>query len=121
MTDVLSRADLSRTVSHRAFVAASAFALGVAATVVVPRLTDDTDAGPEIGETFEAEVESYFDESGPEPNLICLDGDERGCGRPLFADETAPDVQPGDRVRATEVWLWHDGSARLAYYVEPLE
>ena len=121
MTDVLSRADLSQTVSHRAFVAASAFVLGVVATVLVPRLADDDETGPEIGETFEAGVQSYFDESGPEPNVICLDGEDGGCGRPIFPDETVPDVQPGDRVRATEVWLWHDGSARLAYYVEPLE
>lgn len=107
-------------VSHRAFLVVVAFLLGAALVAVVPRLSAASDPGLEIGDSFEAPVESYFDGSGPEPNVICFEREDDNCGRPLFAGDVAPDIQPGDRVRATEIWLRDDeGIKWLAFFVEP--
>jgi|GEM_PF-5633665 len=120
VTDLDGRGALARVVSHRAFLLVVAFLLGAAVTVVVPRLVGTGDPGLEIGESFAAPVVSYFDDSGPEPNVICFDREGDRCGRPLFAGDVAPDVQPGDQVRATEIWLRDDqGIKWLAFFVEP--
>jgi hypothetical protein len=112
---------LSRLLCHRAFSVVAAFGLGVALTVLAVGFAPDDERGLDVGETFETEVTSYFDASGPEPNVICFDRGNGDCGQPLFAVATAPELQWGDRVRATELWLWDEGVARLAYYVEPLD
>lgn len=104
-----------------AFVFVVAFLLGAVVMAVVPRLGGVSGPGLEIGDSFEAPVESYFDDSGPEPNVICFEREDGNCGRPLFAGDVAPDIKPGDRVRATEIWLRDDeGINWLAFFVEPL-
>ena len=90
-----------RSVRPKAFAAVAAFALGAILAPLAIAFFPDGHTGLDVGETFEAEVTSYFDATGPEPNVICFDRGEGDCGQPIFAAGAAPRLQRGDRVRAT--------------------
>lgn len=112
---------LERVLRHRAFIAIAGVLTGVLLAVAVPRIDGTDQQRVEIGETFEATVKSYFDDSGPEPHVICFERGDDTCGLPLFGEEVPPALAAGDRVRATEVWLRdEEGTGRLAFYVQPL-
>ncbi len=121
MTRSFDRVALGRALRHRALIAVAGFLAGLLVALVVPRLDDGDEPGVEVGETFDATVKSYFDDSGPEPHVICFERGEDSCGLPLFGADVAPAIGAGDRVRATEVWLRdEEGTGRLAFFVEPL-
>ena len=122
MTETLTSTSwFPRLVRSRAFLVITAFASGaLLAPLAIAGLADD-DPAIDRGETFEAEVTSYFDASGPEPNVICFASRDGDCGLPVFATEVPPDLGPGDRVRATEITMSDGGNVRLVFFVEPLD
>lgn len=122
MTGAVARTGrFARLARSRVVLAIAAFASGaLLAPLALAALADDEPV-IERGATFEAEVTSYFDASGPEPNVICFASRDGDCGLPVFATEVPPDLRRGDRVRATEVTMSDGGNVRLVFFVEPLD
>jgi hypothetical protein len=87
------------------------------ATVVTLAVVDSRGSGVEIGETETLKVETYFGPEGPQPNVICFDLEDLGCGLPVLADSEMK-IEVGQTVTATRLLLEIDNARkRVVYFV----